>query len=121
MVGQSSKKAQLVALAMCISEKLLVRKFDAMFLKIMKKEYTDRIIELTIDEGSVACIRDAHKPVVSDLSRHVNIKYHFLVNHVSKANIKLNYVRTNQIIRDKLTKNLKKIKFVYLIGLTEMA
>lgn len=89
VVAQSSKKAVFVALATCLRKALWFKKFETMFLKIMKKECTDQLFQVMIGEDNVASIKDASKPVASDLSRHVDIKYQFLVDYIAKKNIEL--------------------------------
>lgn len=55
-----------------------------------------------------------------NLSKHVNVKYQFMVDHVSKENVQLHYVWTNLMIADILTKNSRNAKIVNLLDPTNM-
>ena len=46
------------------------------------------------------------------MSKHIEIKYHFIQDTVQKGAVKLQYISTNEQIVDILTKPLSKEKFV---------
>ena len=51
--------------------------------------------------------------VFHDKSKHIGIKYHFILVMVEKGAVKLLYVATNEQVADVLTKPLSKVKFEY--------
>lgn len=121
VVAQSSKEAEFIALAFCIREALWLQKFEEFFDRILIKGEAHDIFNITLGEDNMGCIRDAQTPVISDLSKHVDIKYQFLVDHVRRGNVKLQFVPTNEMLADILTKNLKKVKFGGMIRMINMA
>lgn len=58
----------------------------------------------------MGCIRDAKNPIVSDLSKHVDLKHKFLVDHMRKGDINIHYFPTSQVIKDLLMMKVMKIK-----------
>ena len=52
-------------------------------------------------------------PVFHDRSKHIEIRYHFICDHVQKGTVKLQYLSTDEQVADILTKSLGKSKFVY--------
>ena len=53
-------------------------------------------------------------PVMHSKTKHIPIKFHFLREHVTKKNIKLEYVETKEQIADIFTKPLPRETFEYL-------
>lgn len=60
-------------------------------------------------------------PIVSDLPKHVDLKYIFLLGHVTKGNINIHCVSSNQMISDLLTKSFKKFKNNEMVKMMKMA
>ena len=52
-------------------------------------------------------------PVFHDKSKHIEIKYHYIRDMVQRRVVKLEYVVTNELIADVLTKPLAILKFEY--------
>ena len=52
-------------------------------------------------------------PVFHDKSKHIKIKYHYIMDMVQREAVKLQYVATDEQIVDVLTKPLAKVKFEY--------
>ena len=52
-------------------------------------------------------------PVFHDKSKHIEIKYHYIMDMVERGVVKLHYVVTNEQIVDLLTKPLAILKFEY--------
>jgi hypothetical protein len=46
--------------------------------------------------------------------KHINIKYHFLCEHVQSADLRLNYINTKHNVTDMFTKALDVKQFTYL-------
>lgn len=62
----------------------------------------------------------AKNPVHHARTKHIDIRYHFVRDVVDRGDIKLEYVSTNEMIADVLTKNLSKKKhheFLKLLNL----
>ena len=52
-------------------------------------------------------------PVFHDKSKHIEIKYHYIIDMVQRGAVKLRYVATEEHIADVLTKPLPMVKFKY--------
>ena len=46
-------------------------------------------------------------------SKHIEIKYHYIMDMIQRGAIKIQYVVTDEQIADVLTKPLAKVKFEY--------
>ena len=51
--------------------------------------------------------------VFHDKSKHIKIKYHYIMDMVHRGEVKLQYVATDEQIVDVLTNPLAKVKFEY--------
>ena len=51
-----------------------------------------------------------------DKSKHIEIKYHYIMDMVQRGAMKLHYVATKEQIADVLTKPLARVKFEYFRG-----
>jgi hypothetical protein len=51
--------------------------------------------------------------VFHDKSKHIDIKYHYIMDMVQRGAVKLQYVATDEQITVVLTKPLLKVKFMY--------
>ena len=48
-----------------------------------------------------------------DRSKHIKIKYHYIMDMVQRGEVKLQYVATDKKIANVLTKPLTRVKFEY--------
>jgi hypothetical protein len=55
-------------------------------------------------------------PVLHDISKHINTKYHFIRECVELGEISLEFVGTQDQLADLLTKPLARVKFQELCG-----
>jgi hypothetical protein len=51
--------------------------------------------------------------VFHDKSKHIEIRYHYILDMVQRGVVKLQYVSTNEQVADVLTKPLSRVKFEY--------
>jgi hypothetical protein len=52
--------------------------------------------------------------VFHDMSKHIEIRYHYIYDMVQRGAIKLQYVSMNEQFVDVLTKPLSHVKFAHL-------
>ena len=52
-------------------------------------------------------------PMFHDKLKHIEIKYHYIMDMVHRGAVKLQYVATDEKIADVLTKPLARVKFEY--------
>ena len=60
-----------------------------------------------------SCVNLSKNPVFHDKSKHIKIKYHYIMDMVQREEVKLQHVATNEQIADVLTKLLARVKFEY--------
>jgi hypothetical protein len=86
----------------------------------LKRLFTDLGLDsnvpvcLSVDNQSA--IKQAENPVDHEMSRHVDLRSHFLREQVRLNNLQLRYVPTNEQWADSMTKNLPIGTFSYLRG-----
>lgn len=73
-----------------------------------------------IGEDNQACVADAEKSVLSDMSKHVDLKYQVLVDNVENGNVRLRFVQKDNTVTDMLTKHVGAIKFCRIVSLAGM-
>jgi hypothetical protein len=52
-------------------------------------------------------------PVFHDRSKHIEIRYHYIRDMVQRGALKLQYISTDELVADVLTKPLSRVKFEY--------
>jgi len=62
------------------------------------------------------CIKLTKNPVFHDISKHIDLKYHYIKDMVHQNVIKLKYVAKNDQVADILTKPLQLTKFAHFRG-----
>ena len=55
----------------------------------------------------------SENPVFHDKSKHIEIKYHYIMDMVQRGAVKLQYVATEEQIVNVLMKPLARLKFEY--------
>lgn len=85
LVAQSSVEGNFIALAYSILETLWPMKFGK-FLKLalLDKDFHNSF-SLCIVEDNYACISDARSGSLTELSKHVDVKCQFMVDHVNET------------------------------------
>ncbi|CAJ2660445.1 unnamed protein product [Trifolium pratense] len=113
-ISWSSKKQNVVALSTCEAEYISACNAACQgiwlqsLLQEMKIDIEDGV-ELMVDNKSA--INLAKNPIAHGRSKHIETKFHFLRDQVTKGRIKLSYCKTEKQIADVLTKPLKIDKF----------
>lgn len=79
----------------------------------------DALLDIVVGSDNQAFIRDAQSPMLSDLRKHIDVKYQLLVDQVWKWNVKLEYVQKGKMMTDMLTKNAsaQKVKLLMEVPL----
>jgi hypothetical protein len=78
-----------------------------------------RLFDQVLDSNVIyfdnqSCVKLSENLVFHDMSNHIEIKYYFICDKVHKGGVILQYISTDEVIVDILTKPLSKIKFAYL-------
>jgi transposase InsO family protein len=107
-VAQSTTEAEYVAAASCCSQLLwmiaTLRDFGLSFSHV----------PLLCD--STSAISVAKNPVLHSKTKYIDVRYHFLRDHVEKGDIELKHVDTSLQLADILTKPLDQATFARLRG-----
>ena len=116
LVSCSSKKRNSVALSTAKAEYIAVGACCAQIL-YMKKTLLD--YGVVLEKVSLLCdnestVKLANNPVQHSLTKHIDIHHHFLRDHVTKNDISLEGVRTENQLADIFTKSLDEATFCRL-------
>ena len=65
-----------------------------------------------IFEDNQPCIHIATNAVTSTRSKHIDIRFHFVRERIQNGEVILQYLPTDEMIADALTKNLDRVKLV---------
>ena len=64
-----------------------------------------------------SCIKLSENSVFHDRSKHIEIRYHFIIDWVQRGAVRLAHVSTDDQVADILTKSLLKGKHVHFRGM----
>lgn len=103
VTAQSSTEAEYIAASDCTRELL--------YIKMLLEELTGREIDVELNIDNQSAIRLMRTGVFNRRTKHIDVRYRFLNEKVSKNKIRINYVNTNDQLADILTKPLGPIKF----------
>lgn len=71
--------------------------------------------DVIIHEDNQGCISVAQNEVVNDRTKHVDVKVQMIMDNVKRGAVRLQYISTNEMTADILTKALPKSKFVKFV------
>lgn len=127
LISWRSKRQTVVALSTCESEYIAMSTAvqELLYLKqllsdIVCGSQSDKcVVTLSCDNQSAISI--AHNPVQHDRSKHIDIRYHFVRDHIEK-DFQLCYVSSENMVADILTKPVGKgilSKFCHMFFVTK--
>lgn len=103
-VALSTAESEYVALAAAVQE--------ALWLGQLKKDITaGRADPIEIREDNQSAICMATNPRFHSRTKHIDLKYHFVRDHVSQGDVTLTYCPTEKMVADILTKSLPAPRF----------
>ena len=62
----------------------------------------------------------AHNPIQHSMTKHIDIRYHFIKDHILNGNIELIFVKSPKEIADVFTKALDEtsfVRFLHMLGM----
>ncbi len=98
IVALSTAEAEFVALSDCAR--------DVIWIRNMLLDLDVKVGTIPIYCDNQAAIKIAETKAKSNRTRHVNIKYHYVKDLVSKGLVRLNYIATDHNLADFLTKSV---------------
>ena len=102
-VALSSTEAEYLALSAAVKEALFLRNLVGDVLPSAVKT-------ITLYEDNQSTIKQALNLQGSERTKHVDIRHHFLKQHVANVDVRLQYLPTAQQPADALTKAVDKVK-----------
>ncbi|KAJ9561267.1 hypothetical protein OSB04_006427 [Centaurea solstitialis] len=107
-VSLSTAEAEYVAAACCCSQVL--------WMKIQLADYGYTMHRIPIYCDSSSAIQIAANPVQHSRTKHIDIRYHFIKDHVEKGNVELFFVESEHQIADLFTKAFDEKRHYYLLS-----
>lgn len=120
IVVQSSKKSEFLELSFCVKDVLSLYKFMKHFEQVMDSAVVTSIFNVIIAEDNHACLAHMPKDGFPELSKHVDLKYHLVIEHVRKGDVCVEFVSSEEMVADLMTNNLsvqKSLPLRVLLGL----
>jgi len=107
-VSLSTAEAEYVAAASCCAQVL--------WMKTQLTDYGLKYDHIPIYCDSQSAIAIAVNLVNHSRSKHIDVRYHFLKDHIEKGDIELYFVGTDYQLADLFTKPLDEKRFKFLIS-----
>ncbi|KAJ9545622.1 hypothetical protein OSB04_025329 [Centaurea solstitialis] len=107
-VSLSTAEAEYVAAACCCSQVL--------WMKIQLADYGYTMHRIPIYCDSSSAIQIAANPVQHSRTKNIDIRYHFIKDHVEKGNVELFFVESERQIADLFTKAFDDKRHYYLLS-----
>ena len=85
-------------------------------MKNQLQDYGLALTKIPILCDNTSAIAIANNPVQHTRTKHIDIRYHFLREHVMSGTVELHFVPTDQQIVDIFTKPLDESTFSRLVG-----
>ncbi|GKA49558.1 retrovirus-related pol polyprotein from transposon TNT 1-94 [Tanacetum coccineum] len=106
-VAMSSAEAEYVTAAGCCA--------NILWMKNQLSDYDIIYEKVPIFCDNTSAISISNNPVLHSRTKHIDIRYHFIRDHVLKGNIKLHFIPTQYQLADIFTKPLDEPTFKRLI------
>ena len=105
-ISLSTAEAKYVAAASACTQLLWMRQ--------TLKEYGVNCDKVPLLCDNASAIKIAYNPVQHSRTKHIEIRHHFIRDHVARGDIELAYVQTKDQLADIFTKPLDEARFTYL-------
>ncbi|KAK6138999.1 hypothetical protein DH2020_027258 [Rehmannia glutinosa] len=115
-IATSTAEAEYIATGSCCAQILWMRQ------QLRDYEVEEKEIPIMCDNTSAIAI--TQNPVLHSRTKHIDVRYHFIRDHVEKKDITLEYVSTDKQLADIFTKPLCESRFEELkheLGLIELS
>ncbi|KAK6119798.1 hypothetical protein DH2020_046467 [Rehmannia glutinosa] len=115
-IATSTSEVEYIAAGNCCSQVLWMRQ------QLRDYDVEEKEIPIMCDNTSVIAI--TKNPVLHSRTKHIDVRYHFIRDHVEKKDITLEYISTDKQLADIFTKPLCESRFEELkheLGLIELS
>jgi hypothetical protein len=99
-VALSSTESEYMAASDCVRESLYVG-------RVLDFLYNRKEGKVVIHEDNESCIKLAESDASTKRTKHIDVRYHFLREHVEDGRIVFDYVQSARQLADILTKNVR--------------
>ncbi|KAJ9543969.1 hypothetical protein OSB04_023676 [Centaurea solstitialis] len=107
-VSTSTAEAEYVAAGICCAQVL--------WLRSQLQDYDIQLSKIPIYCDNTSAIAIANNPVLHSKTKHIEVRYHFIRDHVMNGDIELHFVPTEYQLADLFTKPLDVTRFNMLIS-----
>ncbi|KAJ9545350.1 hypothetical protein OSB04_025057 [Centaurea solstitialis] len=107
-VSTSTSEAEYVAAGICCAQVL--------WLRNQLQDYDIQLSKIPIYCDNTSAIAIANNPVLHSKTKHIEVRYHFIRDHVMNGDIELHFVPTEYQLADLFTKPLDVTRFNMLIS-----
>jgi hypothetical protein len=122
LVSWSSKKQNCVSLSTAESEYVAAASCcsQVLWMKSQLLDYGYRMLRIPIYCDSKSAIAISHNPIQHSLTKHIDIRYHFLKDNILKENIEMFFIPSIEEIADVFTKALDEKTFNHFLNMLGM-
>ena len=116
LVSWSSKKQNCISLSTAESEYVAAASgcTQLLWMRQTLKEFGVNYDKVPLLCDNESAIKIAYNPVQHSRTKHIEIRHHFIRDHVARGDIELAYVCTKDQLADIFTKPLDEARFTYL-------
>ncbi|KAJ9539154.1 hypothetical protein OSB04_031887 [Centaurea solstitialis] len=107
-VSTSTAEAEYVAAGICCAQVL--------WLRNQLQDYDIQLSKIPIYRDNTSAIAIANNPVLHSKTKYIEVRYHFIRDHVMNGDIELHFVLTEYQLADLFTKPLDVTRFNMLIS-----
>ncbi|GJZ90021.1 hypothetical protein Tco_0661948 [Tanacetum coccineum] len=117
LVTWSSKKQECIVISTAEADNLSLFAYCAqvIWMRTQLLDYGYKYNKIPMYCDSKSTIAISCNPVQHSRTKHIDIRYHFIKEHVEKGTVELYFVRTEYQLADLFNKALPKERFEYLI------
>ena len=94
-----------------------------LWMKQQLSDYDVEAKETPIFCDNTSAIAITQNPVLHSRTKHIDVRFHFIRDHIEKKNVRIEYVCTEKQLADIFTKPLNEARFIQLkteLGMIEM-
>jgi hypothetical protein len=103
-VALSTTEAEYIALCVAVYEAIWLH-------KLLAELFGHDMDSTVIHCNNQSCVKLSKNHVFHDKSKHIEIKYHYIIDMVQRKAVHVQYLSTHEQVADVFTKPLAKTKF----------
>ena len=87
---------------------------QSIWIKHQLEDYSIHIDNIPLRRDSTSAINLTKNPIMHSRTKHIEIRHHFIRDHVAIEECKIEYIDTNNQLADIFTKSLARERFYVL-------